>query len=230
MLRAILNKSWEQHPTKKQLYGHLPHITKTIRIRQTRHAGHCWRSRDELISDVLLWTPSHDRAKAGRPARTYIQQLYKNTGYSPEDLSAAIDDREGWWERVSDIRADGVTWWWSLYRKRYLRKNKNIWKSLMLYIDLRPGQTCHSKDGRSCIFHWPVMGRDCVGELGWQYGTRLKSHSAVTNWCTGRGWPVNCMTVTSARWWSNMPFQRRWKLHIPLASYGKRLSGRKAII
>ena len=28
------------------------------------------------ISDVLLWTPTYDRAKAGRPARTYIQQLY----------------------------------------------------------------------------------------------------------------------------------------------------------
>ena len=24
----------------------------------------------------------------------------------------------------------------------------------MLYIDLRPSQTCHSKDGESCIFHW----------------------------------------------------------------------------
>ena len=29
MLRAILNKSWRQHPTKHQLYGHLPPITKT---------------------------------------------------------------------------------------------------------------------------------------------------------------------------------------------------------
>ena len=57
MLRAILNKSWRQHPTRHQLYGHLPPITKTIHVRRTRHAGHCWRSRDELISDVLLWTP-----------------------------------------------------------------------------------------------------------------------------------------------------------------------------
>ena len=24
MLRAILNKSWQQHPTRHQLYGHLP--------------------------------------------------------------------------------------------------------------------------------------------------------------------------------------------------------------
>ena len=54
MLRAILNKSWKQHPTKQQLYGHVPPITKTIKIRRTRHAGHCWRSRDGLISDILL--------------------------------------------------------------------------------------------------------------------------------------------------------------------------------
>ena len=40
MLRAILNKSWQQHPTRRQLYGHLPPITKTIQARRTRHAGH----------------------------------------------------------------------------------------------------------------------------------------------------------------------------------------------
>ena len=33
MLRAILNKSWRQHPTRHQLYGHLPPITKTIQVR-----------------------------------------------------------------------------------------------------------------------------------------------------------------------------------------------------
>ena len=85
MLRAILNKSWRQHPTNQQLYGHLPPATKTIKVRRTRHTGHCW-SRDELISDVLLWTPSQGRAKAGRPDRTYIQQLCADTGFSPEDL------------------------------------------------------------------------------------------------------------------------------------------------
>ena len=58
ILRAILNKSRQEHPTKHQLYGHLPPITKnTIQVRRARHTGHCWRSRDELISDVLLWTP-----------------------------------------------------------------------------------------------------------------------------------------------------------------------------
>ena len=96
MLRAILNKSWRQHPTRHQLYGHLPPITKTIQVRRTRLAGHCWRSRDELISDVLLWTPTYGRAKAGRPARTYIQQLREDTGCSSEDLPEAMNDREKW--------------------------------------------------------------------------------------------------------------------------------------
>ena len=113
LLRAILNKSWRQHPTKHQLYGYLPLITKTIQAIRTRHAGHCWRSKDELISDVLLWTPAYGQAKAGRPARTYIQQLCKDTGCSPEDLPEAMNDREKWRERARDIRASGTTWWWS---------------------------------------------------------------------------------------------------------------------
>ena len=104
MLRAILNKH--------QLYGPLPPITKTIQVRRTRHAGHCWRSRDELISDALQWTPTYGRAKAGRPAWSYIQQLCEDTGCSPEDLPEAMNDREKWRERVRDIRASGTTWWW----------------------------------------------------------------------------------------------------------------------
>ena len=112
MLQAILNKSWRQHPTKHQLYSHLPPITKTIQVRQNRHVGHSWRSRDELISDVLLWDPAYGRAKAGQPARTYIQQLCEDTGCSPEDLPEAMNDREKWRERVRDIRAGSMTWWW----------------------------------------------------------------------------------------------------------------------
>ena len=109
MLRAILNKPWWQHPIKQQVYGYLSPIMKTIQVRRTRHAGHCWRSRDELISDVLLWTSSHGRAKVGWPVRTYLQQLCADTGCSHEDLLEAMDNREVWWERVRDIRDDDMT-------------------------------------------------------------------------------------------------------------------------
>ena len=81
-------------------------------IRRTIHAGHCWRSWDELTSDVLLCTPTHGRAKVGRPAGTYIQQLCEDTGCCPEDLPEAMNDREKWRERVRDIRATSTTWWW----------------------------------------------------------------------------------------------------------------------
>ena len=141
MLRAILNKSWRQHPTRHQLYGHLPPITKTIQVKRTRHAGHCWRSRDELISDVLLWTPTDGRAKAGRPARTYIQQLCEDTGCCPEDLPRAMNDREEWRERVKDIRASCATWWWwrvciffLLIGRVFIHFLYYIWKRLNVYV------------------------------------------------------------------------------------------------
>ena len=69
-----------------------------------------------------------------------------------------------------------------------------------------------------------------VGELGWQYGTGLKSHGTVKNWCTWRGWPVNWMTVISARWWSKHAIPKTVEVDIPLGIYGKRLSGRWTII
>ena len=93
-----------------------------IQVRRTRHAGHCWRSRDECISDVLLWTPTYGWAKAGWPAWTYIQQLCEDTGCSPEDLPEAMNNREKWRERVRDIRATGTTWlwwWWYIYIRIY---------------------------------------------------------------------------------------------------------------
>ena len=145
-LRAILNKSWRQHPTRHQLYSHQPPITKTIQARRTKHAEHCWRTRIELISDVLLSTPTYGRAKARRPARTYIQQLCEDTGFSPEDLPEAMNDREKWRERVRDIRAGGTTWWWwwwwcifvTLYRCKYERyfKRRLNGKKMKWYVGI----------------------------------------------------------------------------------------------
>ena len=112
VIYPFLNKSWQQHLTKHQLYGHLPPITKTIQVRRTRHTGHCWRSRDKLISDVLLWTPTYGLAKAGRPAQTDKQHLCEDMGCSSKDLLEAMNDREKWRERVRDIHASGTIWWW----------------------------------------------------------------------------------------------------------------------
>ena len=128
MLRAILNKSWKQHPKKQQLCGHLPLIFKIIQIKQTRHAGICCRSKDELISDIIRGTSSHRCASVGWPTRTYLQKLCTDTGCSLEDLPEAKNDRDEWQERererdrqtdretetgrVWEIRASSATWRW----------------------------------------------------------------------------------------------------------------------
>ena len=128
MLWAILNKSWKQYLTKQQLYGLLPPISKTIQIRWTRHAEDCWRSRDELISDIFLWTPSPSRAGVGHPLRTYLQQLCTDTGCSLEDLPNAMDDRDEWQERFREIHASSMTRWcfsssnWTLMLQKPLKK------------------------------------------------------------------------------------------------------------
>ena len=97
-----------------------PPSRKLSKLDEPDMHGHCWRSRYELISDVLLWTPIYGREKAGWPARTYIQQLCEDTGCSPEDLPEAMYDREKWRERVRDMRASGMTWLWWLYIYIYI--------------------------------------------------------------------------------------------------------------
>ena len=59
MLRSVLNKSWRQHPTKKELYGNIPTISSLVRERRIRFAGHCYRSSSELASKLILWKPRH---------------------------------------------------------------------------------------------------------------------------------------------------------------------------
>ena len=104
----------------KQVLATTPHETPTIRTLAPHHKNYkssanqtrrtlLLRSKDELIRDVLLWTPTHGCARVGRPARTYIQQLCEDTGCNPEDLPEAMNDREKWRETVRDIRAGGAT-------------------------------------------------------------------------------------------------------------------------
>ena len=96
LLRAILNKYWRPHPTKQQLYGHLSPITKTIQLGRIRHAGHCWRSGDELISEYTYVDPLHmNEQRQDDQLRTYILRLCADTGYSFEVLSGAMDNKDG---------------------------------------------------------------------------------------------------------------------------------------
>ena len=86
----------------------------------------------------------------------------------------------------------------------------------LLYFGLRPGQKCHSKvmhrkevTHSNGSYERKSRGRKLADEMG---RGKKNSHGKLIDWCTGREWPVNCMTVISAWWRSNMRFQRssRW--------------------
>ena len=115
MLRAILNKSWRQHP-QNTIYTAtcLPSrkLSKLDELNTLEMQGRAHKR-------YTLWSPRYGRAKAGRPARTYIQQLCEDSGCSPEELPEALNDRVKWRERLSDICASGTTWWWWWWWSKY---------------------------------------------------------------------------------------------------------------
>ena len=176
-----------------RITGYLPPITKTNQVRQTRHAGHCWRSRDELISDVLLWTPTYCQAKAGRPARTYIQQLCEDMGCGPEDLPEEMNDREKCRERVRDIRACGTTWWWWWSIKIVINTgtlphflitpvwNKRPLKSLYYVHNIKNIFTYNY----SAIFSWSILAR---------------RGSTPTDGSNSTVWNLNCVLLNWIVW------------------------------
>ena len=58
--------------TKQQLYDRLPPISQTIRVRRTRHAGHCWRSKDGLCREG--WMVRKNSKKSWLEDNEYIHR------------------------------------------------------------------------------------------------------------------------------------------------------------
>ena len=107
MLCAVFNVSWKQHPTKHQLYGH-SHLTNYPRW--AKHAGHGWRSKDKLKSNLLQWTSTYGHTSIGQLAKICIHPLCVDTGCHLEDLPGVMANRDGWQVRVKGIHAVGLSW------------------------------------------------------------------------------------------------------------------------
>ena len=104
LLRSALGISWKQHKTNKELYGELPLVSDTLKLRRLRFIGHCWRRKDETVHQLLLWEPPHGRRSRGRPCFTYIDQLAEDTGLEKDQLVTAMDNRVEWCRLVKDVR------------------------------------------------------------------------------------------------------------------------------
>ena len=113
-----------------------------------------WRIKDELLSDVLQWTPTHGHTSIGRPTRTYLHQLYTDKGCNLKDLPEAMDDRDERRERVRETRARRIRWWWWWWKLSY---------KLKLYLVFWPGLGDQ-------IFWLGLWGS---GLLAWIWGIRV---------------------------------------------------------
>ena len=81
MLHTVLNRSWKD-PTNEELCGYIPPVSKSLPQQRMRFAGHCWRSKEELAGDVLLWKPTRGHQPRRRPKKTDVDELMDNTGCS----------------------------------------------------------------------------------------------------------------------------------------------------
>lgn len=103
MLRVVKSITWQQRITNDALYGGLPRITTTIKEKRLRFSGHCWRSKNEIVHDLILWELKHGTRRSGRPPLTFTDQLENDTGISREQLPPAMEDRDGWRRLIMSV-------------------------------------------------------------------------------------------------------------------------------
>ena len=109
MLRAILNKSWKQHPTKQQLFGHLLPVSKKTSKLDEQDTQNTAGEERMNIQVTFSYGPLHTEEQV---LDNDLQQLCSDTGCSLEDLLEVMNDRDEWREKVWEIRSSGMTWWW----------------------------------------------------------------------------------------------------------------------
>ena len=108
MLRTAFNRSWKDHPTNVELYGHIPPISKSLQQQRMKFAGHCWRSKEELAGECITLEANTWTSAERTPEKTYIDQLMDDTGRRIKDLPIAMEDRERWREHVMEYRTSST--------------------------------------------------------------------------------------------------------------------------
>ena len=88
--------TWRQPLTNRQLYGNLPPVSSVIQVRRLQFAGHCYRSKNEVVNRVILWEPKHGRRSRGRRAKNYIDILAVDACARSSELLDLMENREQW--------------------------------------------------------------------------------------------------------------------------------------
>ena len=106
LLMRAQNLSWKRHPSISDIYGNLPRVSALVRSRRVQFAGHCYRAKNEVISSLLLWKSSSDRAR-GRKL-SFPDVISRDTSIRTEDLGTVMLDRDVWRGVVNSVKATTV--------------------------------------------------------------------------------------------------------------------------
>ena len=118
---GLLQNTWEKANDVmccfEQILEAAPYKTAAVQLLISYLANHPWnaeyccRSKDKLISNILLWTPTYGHTSINWPAKTYIHRFCVDTGYHLENLPKAMANRDRWCEKVKGIPTVGMLWW-----------------------------------------------------------------------------------------------------------------------
>jgi hypothetical protein len=87
MLRMVTNVTWRDKVRNEVLYGNLLRVSKKIRERRLRLAGHCIRNNELKANDLVLWEPPQGKPSRGSQKLTYVNMLRRDLGLeSAEEL------------------------------------------------------------------------------------------------------------------------------------------------
>ncbi len=118
----------------------LMYIWKALSSLSSKFDHGNYRKLHEEYSKSFSWGPFSSLYSRGSYTSHYMQQLWADTGGSLEDLPGTMDDRNGWRERVREIRGGCVTWWWwwwwwwYLYLSIFIYTNTHTHTHIYIYI------------------------------------------------------------------------------------------------
>ena len=89
LLRITHNVDWRAHARNSFLYGSgtIPPLPQTIAKTTLRFAGHAFRAKDQLVTDIMMFEPRPTASKL-----SYLKTLCHLTGATKEGRGGALDN------------------------------------------------------------------------------------------------------------------------------------------